>query len=265
MSSSTESQDIIGQLDECYGNILALARSMTEPEWATQSLCPDWNSRGVILHLVAVENMLLGWRPMSAEEALPFGSIVEFISQAEPWGRDELAEHCSRIFAARASELVNLSDDQWAQPCPTPVGPATYQDFMNIRVFDFWVHERDMATPLGRVTNDATPAAVTSLDQVHTSMGYIVGKRIGLPDGMSILFDVEGDMGRKMAVAVDGRAKVVEHVENPDVTVATDVVTFMQLACGRIDPLTQIDSGRITWTGDDKWGRKAASNLRFTM
>jgi len=37
------------------------------------------------------------------------------------------------------------------------------------------------------------------------------------------------------------------------------------LACGRIDPQQRIDAGRISWTGDDIWGEKAARSLRFTM
>nr|CRL68157.1 hypothetical protein CPGR_00012 [Mycolicibacter nonchromogenicus] len=47
--------------------------------------------------------------------------------------------------------------------------------------------------------------------------------------------------------------------------VVTDSTTFIQLACGRIDPQAQIDSGAITWTGDEELGDRAARNLRFTM
>ena len=50
-----------------------------------------------------------------------------------------------------------------------------------------------------------------------------------------------------------------------DVTVTTDSTTFIQLACGRIDPQAQIDSGAVSWSGDDTLGDRAARNLRFTM
>jgi hypothetical protein len=43
------------------------------------------------------------------------------------------------------------------------------------------------------------------------------------------------------------------------------MLTFMQLACGRIDPQAQIDAGKITWTGNGELGARAARNLRFTM
>jgi hypothetical protein len=147
----------------------------------------------------------------------------------------------------------------------TPVGPATYGRFMNVRVFDFWVHQRDMTIPLGRDTDDSGPAAEIALDEVHGSLGYIVGKKIGLPDGMSIGFDLTGGINRKIYAAVEGRAGVVDHIENPDVQVSADTTTFIMLACGRVDPQEQIDAGRITWSGSDEWGEKAARSLRFTM
>ncbi len=263
--ANTEYTQLIDQLDECYTNLLALAGSMSEEQWQTQSLCPEWDSRGVVLHLLAVEDSLLGWQPTGADDRLPFDKIGQFLSESASWDNGELSARCQQTFTNRRNELTELSSDQWEQPCPTPVGPASYSDFMKVRIFDFWVHERDIATPLGRSTDEGTAAAVTSLDQVHQSLGYIVGKRIGLPDGMSILFDITGPVSRRMAVVVDGRAQMVDNVVAPSVTVTADLLTFMQRACGRIDPQTSVDGGRIRWSGDDEWGRKAASNLRFTM
>jgi predicted lipid carrier protein YhbT len=64
---------------------------------------------------------------------------------------------------------------------------------------------------------------------------------------------------------VDGRAKLVSHIDRPDVELSTDSVTFVQLACGRIDPQAQIDAGLVRWTGDTELGSRAARNLRYTM
>jgi hypothetical protein len=58
---------------------------------------------------------------------------------------------------------------------------------------------------------------------------------------------------------------VVGHVDHPDVELTTDSVTFVQLACGRIDPQAQIDTGLVSWTGNDELGSLAARNLRYTM
>ena len=97
------------------------------------------------------------------------------------------------------------------------------------------------------------------------SIGYIVGKKIGLPDGASIVFHLTGPVKRDLPVVVDGRARAVDHVDHPDVELTTDTVTFVQLAAGRIDPQRQIDAGRVTWTGNAQLGEQAARNLRFTI
>jgi hypothetical protein len=109
------------------------------------------------------------------------------------------------------------------------------------------------------------PRAEIALGQVEASIGYIVGKKIGLPDGASIVFHLTGPVKRDLPVLVHGRAKAVEHVEHPDVELTTDTATFVQLAAGRIDPQRQIDSGRVTWTGDRELGDRAARNLAFTI
>ena len=136
---------------------------------------------------------------------------------------------------------------------------------MEIRIFDFWVHERDITTPLGRSTDDTGARAEIALAEVEGSLGYIVGKKVGLPDGRSIVFHLSGPLARDIAVVVDGRARVVEKISPPDVEIWTDTLTFIQLACGRIDPQEPIDLGTILWRGDAELGERAARNLRFTM
>ena len=135
---------------------------------------------------------------------------------------------------------------------------------MDVRTFDVWVHHRDITSPLGLSTNDGGPAAEAVLDQVHNSLGYIVGKKIGMPDGSSIEINVSGPIERTLAAVVDGRAQVVESVESPTVTLDAEALSFIQLACGRIDPEVEIAAGRIRWCGDEELGAKAARSLAFT-
>ena len=66
------------------------------------------------------------------------------------------------------------------------------------------------------------------------------------------------------ALPIYGRAAVVPTLDNPDATLITDSLTFMLLACGRIDPDDPIADGRMTWIGDSELGERAR-NLRFTM
>jgi uncharacterized protein (TIGR03083 family) len=261
----TSRTETINNLETCFQATEDLIASLSPEEWATPSLCPAWDVKGVIGHLVGIENALSGWVPETEGAAPPFDTIPAFEAAAAEGSTDELIAETTRIFAARRADLAASTDELFSTKSMTPVGPGTYHRFMDIRTFDFWVHERDITTPLGRATDDGGPAAEVALDEVHNSIGYIVGKKIGLPDGMSIAIHLTGPIERDIYAAVEGRAAKVDSLTDPSVELTTDSLTFVQLACGRIDPAEVIEQGRISWTGDAQWGETAAKNLRFTM
>ena len=261
----TDLATTVGSLEQCYDAIEALCDRMDAEQWQAQSLCPEWKARDVVQHLATMERVMTGWLPSGTEELPHFDRVAAVDEQMKELGDAALSGLVEQIFAARRSELAALTAADLDRPSWTPVGVKTYGRFLEIRVFDFWVHERDITTPLGWPTDDTGVRAEIALGEVEGSLGYIVGKRIGLPAGSSIVFHLTGPILRDISVAVDGRAKVVDHVDNPDVEVTTDSLTFVQLACGRIDPQEQIRAGLISWTGNDELGDRAARNLRFTM
>ncbi|MCJ7437185.1 MAG: maleylpyruvate isomerase family mycothiol-dependent enzyme [Acidimicrobiia bacterium] len=261
---STRTQ-IIENLDGCFGSLGEVATKLTDDQWSSPSLCPEWNVQGVLAHVIAIEEILSGWWPDALTDAPPFASVPPIHAELSAAPPSTLIDRLHATFDRRHSELDALDDAAFTTPCATPVGPGTYGRFMGIRVFDCWVHERDIRVPLGLPGDDSGPAAEMALDEVRGSLGYIVGKRMGFPDGASIAFELTGPVQRRLFVKVDGRATVVDELANPKVTVTTDSLTFMLLACGRIDPEGAISDGRITWSGDETLGARAARNLRFTM
>jgi uncharacterized protein (TIGR03083 family) len=254
-----------GSLEQCYDAIEALGQRIEPAQWQVQSLCPDWTARDVVNHLAMMERAMTGWLPASTEELPHFDRVVAGDEQVAKLSDRDFAGLATEIFAARRADLAALTAADLDRPSWTPVGVQTYGRFLEIRIFDFWVHERDITTPLGWPTSDAGPAAEIALAEVEGALGYIVGKRIGLPDGASIVFHLTGPVTRDLFVQVDGRARVVGHIDRPDTELTTSFLTFMQLACGRIDPQAQIDAGLVTWTGNGEFGDRAARNLRFTM
>jgi uncharacterized protein (TIGR03083 family) len=252
-------------LAQCYDAIEALCARMDSAQWQVQSLCPDWRARDVITHLGMMERVMTGWLPGSVEEVPPLDRIEPHSEQVAALDDAALTDRIGEIFADRRADLGALKPADLDRPSWTPVGPKTYGRFLDIRIFDFWVHERDITTPLGWPTDDGGSRAEIALAEVEGSLGYIVGKKIGLPDGKSIVFHLTGPITRDLSVQVDGRARQVDHIHNPDIELTADALTFIQLACGRIDPQAQIDAGKVTWTGDNDLGDRAAKNLRFTM
>lgn len=237
---------------------------LTPEQLSVQSLCPEWKVRDVIVHVIGVEHVLDGWTP-SAEAPPPFGRLNEFAASVADLGPDGVAARVKEVTSSRLAHLRSLEPDLVDSPSITPVGVRTYGDFLRIRIFDLWVHARDIAIPLDERLDDSGTTAEMALTEVASAIGYIVGKKVGLPDGKSIVFHITGGVERDIAVVVDGRAAAVERVESPDVEVSADVGTFVMLAAGRIDPQEQVDAGRITWTGDAEWGERTARNLAYTM
>ncbi len=254
--------EIIANLRSVFASFGATVARLTPEQWNAQSLCPAWTSHGVVVHVTTIETALLGWRP--GDES-PFSAMPAISAELAPLAASALAARYETVTAQRLAELDAMSDEQFETPAMTPVGPGTYARFMAIREFDMWVHERDIRVPLGIAGDEGGAAAEMALDEVHQSIGFIVGKKIGLPDGKSLAIELTGPVRRRLLVKVDGRAARVEELANPDVTLSTDSLTFMMLACGRIDPETVIADGRVSWSGDPEWGATAARRLAFTM
>ncbi|MEM9522255.1 MAG: maleylpyruvate isomerase family mycothiol-dependent enzyme [Actinomycetota bacterium] len=247
-----------------YDELNLLVSDLDVDQLATQSLCPDWDNRACIAHAVGVDKALTGWAP-DPENFFDFSVALDFMADAVSLDPAAFATVVNDATDARIADLESMDPSIVEQPSMTPVGPQAYGNFLQIRIFDLWVHTRDVAIPLGIALPAAGPTAEMALNEVHRSMGYIAGKKIGLEDGMAMTVEITGDAARTIHVAVDGRAALVDAVDSPDVVLTADTETFVMLACGRLDPQQRIDDGRISWTGDDAWGDKAARNLRFTM
>ncbi|MEZ5246849.1 MAG: maleylpyruvate isomerase family mycothiol-dependent enzyme [Acidimicrobiales bacterium] len=263
-----ELTDYVAAHRQLFAHYDDLCARLSADEMATRSLCPDWDVRAVIAHTMGVEVVLTGWAP-SAEVPPPFEKMGEFAEAVEGLDNADFAARVGEVTAARLAELEQLDPAVLDEPSFTPAGIATYRRFLQVRVFDLWVHARDIAIPLGESLDDTGDAAEMTLQEIDDSIGYIVGKKIGLPEGMSIVFRIRprgGEQGvdRDIAVKVDGRATRVASVDDPDVVVTTDIGTFVMLAAGRIDPQAQIDAGTITWSGESEWGERAARNLAYT-
>lgn len=249
----------------CWDSLDALFDGLSDEQWATTSLCPGWSTRDIMIHLGAVEHMLVGEAPGSMVDSLPFGKVADWINDVESLDDAGVLDRYRQVIATRRGEVARLTEADLALPSATPVGPGTYGRFMAIRVFDFWVHEQDIRRPLGLPGHRSGAAAEMAIDEVHRSLPYIIGKKVGLPDGASITIEIDGGVERSMHVAVTGRAGLVDHLDAPDVVLRADSTTFALLACGRIDPQGAIDDGSISWSGDATWGDAAARNLAFTM
>lgn len=270
-SAPSSPADLIAQLGSTWASLTELCTGLDAGEWRRPTACPGWTVHDVIAHVMGTEALLLG-RPAPQVDAGEPAHVHNDIGRLnEAWvvgwrerSDAELLDELRDVTAERLAALRAMDDDDFSKPSWTPVGQATYGRFMQIRIFDCWVHEQDIRAATGRPGHESGPAAEQSIDEIERSLGFVVGKKVGAPDGSRLTVELTGPVQRSIHVAVDGRAKVVDSVDRPaDAVLTTDSTTLAALACGRIDPGTA--AGRVTLGGDAELAARLLGALAFTI
>lgn len=256
----------VSALDELLGSLM-------DEEWKAESPCPGWDVKANVAHIIGTESMLAGVDAPATEEDLSardhvrndIGGFNEVwvAALAEEAPADVLARFRD-ITARRLDELRTMDHEAWDAEGFTPAGKDSYGRFMRIRVFDCWMHEQDIRDATARPGHTWGPAVNLSLDEIASSLGYVVGKKAGAPDGSSVTIAVEGEVDRRIHVQVDGRASVVDELDGPaTATVRLDVHTLSRLIGGRVE-LAAV-SNRITLEGDRDLAQAVVDNLAYTI
>jgi uncharacterized protein (TIGR03083 family) len=162
-----------------------------------------------------------------------------------------------RMRGLEAMSEVDLGGESW-----TPVGPGTVRDLISVRVMDIWVHEQDIRRAVGKPGNLEGPVAEHAFGRHSTAMPFVVGKKVGPPDGTTVVFEVTG-FGT-IPVLVDGRAKQMDSVpDSPTATLTMDLETFNRLCCGRGDPREVAKS--VVVTGDPDHATRLLEEMGFMI
>ena len=209
-------RDLGFQADVCH--------ELATAEWALPTECPGWDVKDQLSHLIGIERAIMG-DPAPTWD-VPFGEHVknDFAALNEPWiavrravpGPDVLAEFVE-VTRARLAEEAACTEEQWAAVGWSPVGDRPHAVFMEVRVFDSWVHEQDIRHALDRPGGGGNRASAMALDRVEDAMPFVVGKRAGCPDGTAVGFDVAGPGhdARTFTVAVEGGRARIAGDESP--------------------------------------------------
>ncbi|MDA8357492.1 MAG: maleylpyruvate isomerase family mycothiol-dependent enzyme [Actinomycetota bacterium] len=254
---------------EVFGELMG---HLSEPTWARPAL-PGWDVHDVLAHVVGTERMLLGTAvPEVRQEVLDAGHVKNAIARTnEAWivtlrerSHAELLEDYVAVTSERLAALRAMTADDFAAPSWTPVGNATYERFMEVRVFDTWMHEQDVRTAVGVPGHESGPVPEQAIAEVVSALGYIVGKKIGLPPGTSVSFRLEGPVERQVHVEVGDRARVVPQLTaSPDVVIALSSSVFARLAGGRA--VLPEELAAVSFDGDEQLGHTIATQLAFTI
>ena len=272
-SDDVTRDDIVAALEAVWGSIAELGDTLSEADWALPTRLDGWSVKDLVSHVIGTEAMLAG-RPQPTVEVGDLPHLRNDIGRFnEVWiaerrdrpGAVVLAEF-REITGERLATLARMDAAQFAEEAWTPAGKATYGRFMQIRVFDSWMHEQDLRAALGRPGHLDGPAVDVSLAEVAEALGYVVGKRVGAPTGSSVALVVTGPTRRRFDVAVTDRARVQPVAAiAPTATVTTDLATFAALIGGRVDPEAPLADGRVAVDGDSDLARALATRLAFVI
>lgn len=265
------------QLDEVWSSLADLGATISDDEWNLATPCPGWDVAAQYAHMIGTESSLLGrLTPDAVAETLPhvrnqIGAMNEaWVASLASSGRHEVLERFREVTAARREALRAMSEEDFSRPSWTPVGEADYRRFMQIRVFDCWVHEQDIRDALSRPGHVTGPAVEQSLDEIVRAAGYVVGKLSHAPSGSTVRLVLTGPARRTVNVSVaDGRARVVDELETPPTaTIRLSSDAYARLSCGRLPPSAVLDDralGGVDFSGEAALGRRVVEHLAFTI
>jgi uncharacterized protein (TIGR03083 family) len=262
---------ITGQLATVWASITDVGSTLSEADWSTPTDLPGWTAKDCLSHMAGTEAMLLGEPvPDVSVDHIPhvtssFIAMMEVpveARRATP-GAEVLAEFVD-VTNRRLAALAALTDDDWSTPGWSPVGEVPYATFMEVRVFDCWMHDQDIRRAVGR-PGGINVGAEVSLGRIELGLGFIVGKRADAPDGTTVVFEVTGPYPRTYAVAVDGRAALTDDIpDDPTVRITTDLEVFTALGGGRWSGERAMATGRVTVAGDTDLAGRIVSGMAIT-
>ncbi len=260
-------------LGETWGGLSDVTHELSAGEWSLPTECPGWDVKDQLSHLIGIERSIMG-EPEPAWNA-PLGEHVknDFAARNERWiavrrpfpgptVRDEFVE----VTRTRLAQLEALDEDEWAAVGWSPVGDVPRATFMEVRVFDSWVHEQDARRALDRPGGSGNRASALSLRRVQGAMPFVVGKQAGCVEGTSVRFDVAGPGGdaRSFTVAVEGgRARPVGDEVDPTATLSLSSIDFVRLGCGRATAEQVEAAGGVGLRGDAAVGRSVLGAMNF--
>ena len=246
MATSISKDRTIEALREEWASIADLLSQLSDDDWSKPSPLPGWDVKDNVAHIIGTEEMLTGAvTPDIALDPEHLDYVQNDIGHVnEAWvismrqsSPDAVRNRFHQITEERLEALEAMSAEEWEAEGFTPAGKDSYGRFMQIRVFDCWLHEQDMRDAVGRPGNHVGLPVEVTLDEMTTAMGFVVGKKAGVPQDSRVTFALtdDGSVVREIHVEVGERAAVVPSLDGPATTTLTMPVGVMTRRCaGRV-------------------------------
>jgi len=156
--------------------LAALLATLDDEQWASPSRCDGWACRDVVSHLITVNSFwalsVTAGRSGEPTRYLagfdPVATPAQLVSAAPATTTAELLDAFGDSTDALAAALDGIDTIGWALPAEAPPGHLSIDAVVLHALWDGWIHERDIALPLG-LAPDQEP------DEVAGGLRYAVG------------------------------------------------------------------------------------------
>jgi uncharacterized protein (TIGR03083 family) len=166
--------DQLGPVTRQRRRLEAMIRDLSASDWTSASRCDDWTVQDVVAHLVGVNafwcaSVLAGLagQPTTVLAAFdPKKTPALMVAQMREMTSDEVLEQFASSNEAFLDVLGQLDDDGWATLAEAPPGHLPIRLVAHHALWDSWIHERDIALPLGM-------SPPTEPDEVCSCLRYV--------------------------------------------------------------------------------------------
>lgn len=265
---------IIDLMEQQHRSVRALCDELDADDWQRPTDCEGWSVQDQVSHLAGLEGLLLGKEQPDhpAPDAPHIHNDVGRLNEAQvdyrrSWPPEQVVAELDENTTARLDQLRGLTDEQWAEPTHTIMGPDTHERALRLRIFDWFAHEQDIRRATGRPGNLDGPVAAKATEILFEALGFVLVKKAGATDGTTLVVEVTGPNGRTVPLAVrEGRGTVVEDIPaEPDATVRLDFEAFLLRGYGRRSSEVLLEEGRVELEGDTDLGRRFLDGMAVTI
>ena len=151
----------------------ATLAGLTDEQWRSSTRCAGWTVQDVVAHLTGVNDF---WRAsvLAGLTGTPTRYLTDFDPAATPpllidpmraLAPAEVFEQFAASNHSFLATMTDLDDAGWSMLAESPAGHVSIRVLAFHALWDCWVHERDIALPLGQ-----TPAL--EADEVLSCLRY---------------------------------------------------------------------------------------------
>ncbi len=168
--------------------LVALLASLDEAAWSHPSRCEGWTNRDVVVHLDSTNAFWahsitegLHGRPTRLLTTFdPVASPAELVAATEVRSGAETVGRFAASTDALLALVEQLDTADWTATAESPAGHVSVATVVHHALWDGWVHERDIALPLGldpAVEDDEVLAALRFAAGLGPAFG--IGRGVG--------------------------------------------------------------------------------------